>query len=276
MKWHYLKNILSKLGLIRFASSLLGFFNNKYSWQRDIDSNGFKLNFFGTKYGGWSFVDDGSLNNCIIISAGLGEDASFDIEFASKYNARIIFVDPTPRAINHYDQIIDSLGNPSSANYVNNGRQPIKSYDLSNLKEGDFKLVKKALWNKNEILKFYSPLDLDHVSHSISNYQNKYKEDGTFIKVQSITLDKLLDDLKLNKEDVNLIKLDIEGAEIEVLNDCINKGFKPRQILVEFDELRYPSKKVFERVTKTHDLLIKNKYKLLKRKGKSDFLYYRN
>ena len=142
-----LKNILSKLRLLKFVSFLLRFFKKKYSWQSDIDSNGLKVSFFGTKYGGWSFVDDGSLENSIIISAGLGEDASFDIEFASRYNARIIFVDPTPRAINHYDQIIDSLGKPSSENYTNHGKQPIKAYDLSKSKKENFTLVKKALWN---------------------------------------------------------------------------------------------------------------------------------
>ena len=270
-----LKNILSKLGLLKFARFLSRFFKKKYSWQKDIDSNGFKISFFGTKYGGWSFVEDGSLENSIIISAGLGEDASFDIEFASKYNAKIIFVDPTPRAIDHYDQIIDSLGTPSSKNYSNDGKQPIEAYDLSKFKKENFTLVKKALWNKNENIKFYNPVNPNHVSHSISNFQNNYLEDTNFIKVQSITIDKLLNDLKINKEDINLIKLDIEGAEIEVINDCINKGFKPRQILVEFDELSNPSKDVYMRVSGIHDLLIKNKYKLLTRNGISDFLYYR-
>ena len=276
MKRGKLKNILRKLGLLKFVSFLLSFFKKKYSWQTDIDSNGFKIKYFGTKYGGWSFVEDESLENSIIISAGLGEDASFDIEFASKYNARIIFVDPTPRAIDHYDQIIDSLGKPSSKNYTNHGKQPIEAYNLSKFNEENFTLVKKALWNKNEKIKFYNPINPNHVSHSISNFQNNYSKDTSFIKVQSITIDKLLNDLEINKQDITLMKLDIEGAEIEVINDCMNKGFLPRQILVEFDELSNPSKNVYMRVTEIHDLLTQNKYKLLRRDGISDFLYYRS
>ena len=37
--------------------------------------------FLGTDYGGWHFVDL-NLQGTTIISAGLGEDGSFDLEFA--------------------------------------------------------------------------------------------------------------------------------------------------------------------------------------------------
>ena len=40
----------------------------------------------GTEYGGWFFIDDKDLYGTTIISAGLGEDASFDIELINKYN----------------------------------------------------------------------------------------------------------------------------------------------------------------------------------------------
>ena len=117
----------------------------------------------GTEYGGWSFVNEDKLKNCTIISAGLGEDASFDIEFASKYDARII-IDPTPRAIKHYDEIINSLGNSSKTEYLEGGKQPINSYNLINLKKRKFYPFKKALWNKNEKLRFFSPLT-QNMSH---------------------------------------------------------------------------------------------------------------
>lgn len=52
-------------------------------------------------------------------------------------------------------------------------------------------------------------------------------------------------------------------------------GFTPRQILVEFDELHNPSRKAFERVDRTHKLLLENGYKLLYSDGGADFLYYR-
>ena len=72
---------------------------------------------------------------------------------------------------------------------------------------------------------------------SISNYQNNYSNEISSIEVDAVTLDSILYDLKLNSCDIPLIKLDIEGAEIEVLKRCMDIGIFPQQILVEFDEL---------------------------------------
>ncbi len=273
---NFLKNFLKSIKILSLAQKTKSFFRKKHPLQNFKEVKGYNIIFLGTRYGGWNFVDEDNLNNCTILSAGLGEDASFDIEFASKYNAKIIIVDPTPRAIKHYNEIINSLGNPSKTEYVEGGKQRIDSYNLTNVKKENLILVKKALWNKNEKLRFFSPPNVKHVSHSIINYQNQYKKNTNFIEVHSITIDKLLDQLNLNKEDIPLIKLDIEGAAIEVLVDCFSKGFRPRQVLVEFDELAVPSAKTFERVTYINQILIKNNYKLLKKDGKADFLYLKN
>jgi hypothetical protein len=69
----------------------------------------YSLERLGTEYGGWTFIDEKKLYDSTIISAGLGEDASFDVEFAQKYNSRVIIVDPTPRAIQHFEEIKRSL-----------------------------------------------------------------------------------------------------------------------------------------------------------------------
>ena len=44
----------------------------------------------------------------------------------------------------------------------------------------------------------------------------------------------------------------------EILNKINEQTLKPKQILVEFDELTVPSKKGFDRVTKVNKLLIKS------------------
>ena len=43
---------------------------------------------------------------------------------------------------------------------------------------------------------------------------------------------------KYNLGELPLIKMDIEGAETEVLVDFFNKGVYPNQVLVEFDGLQ--------------------------------------
>ena len=222
-------------------TSIFRFFTKKY-WrlkgiprhpiQNTPTSDGYNIIYLGTEYGGWSFVDEDDLNNCTIISAGLGEDASFDVEFASKYNAKVIIIDPTPRAISHFNEIINSLGNLPNMEYVEGGCQPIDAYDLSAITKDKFLLVTKALWNENTSLKFFEPTDPRSVSHSIINYKNNYSDNTKSIEVETITLESLCAEFDINGSDIPLLKLDIEGAEIEVIKKCIEIGITPRQILV--------------------------------------------
>lgn len=230
----------------------------------------------GSEACGWSFVDSGDLHGCIIVSAGLGEDGSFDVEFAQKYEAKVILVDPTPRAIEHFNEICLNFGKPKSQNYISDeGKQPVEAYDLSDLSSENLTLIKKALWNESTELKFYQPVDPRHVSHSISNYQHGYKNDTPFVNVQAITMRELLAELGVEPREIALIKLDIEGAEIEVLTHCMSYGIRPKQILVEFDELNVPSTRGYQRVDQVHQLLCQNGYQMIRTDGQADFLYLR-
>ena len=55
-----------------------------------------ELKCFGSEYGHWCFIEHESLRDCIVISGGVGEDMSFDIDFASEYGAKVILYDPNP------------------------------------------------------------------------------------------------------------------------------------------------------------------------------------
>lgn len=191
---------------------------------------------FGSKYGSWSFLNSKNLYNSTIISCGVGEDISFDIEMMNKFNLSVIFIDPTPRAIEYYDQIVDNIGKNKTKNYSNDGNQPIETYDLSNIKLEKMQLIKKAIWSENLDNKiFYSPKNKNNVSYSFSDFSNNYKKETSHINVMTITYRKLIHDL--NIKSLPLIKLDIEGSETEVIQDLLNNYILPDQILVEFDEL---------------------------------------
>lgn len=248
----------------------------RHSLQDFKTEKGLQLLRLGTEYGGWTFLNGDDLYGCTIVSAGLGEDASFDVEFATKYRARVIIVDPTPRAVQHFRSIVGNVGKPRDVDYVESGCQPIGAYDLSEIKPDQLVLVDKALWNRATVLRFFEPPNREHVSHSIVNYQHGYRDDTSFIEVGTITADDLLARFDLNIKEVAILKLDIEGAEIEVLHDCLNKGIVPKQILVEFDELNCPSEIGFRRVTDMHACLLKNGYRLVHTDGQADFLYIKN
>lgn len=275
-----IKTILKKLlpnGLINFLKKIFSLKKtlliNELNSSLNFKITNEKIIFLGSEYGGWNFLENKNLKNNYIISAGLGEDASFDIDLINKYNCKIILVDPTPRAIEHYKKIMKKKGQSRSKIYNNIGKQEIESYNLQNINNENFILIDKALYNKdNEKLKFFSPLNKLHVSHSINNYQNNYSTDNNHITVNSITLKKILENFKI--KNLEMIKLDIEGAEIEVLQDMIKNEIFPKQILVEYDELKNINETAKKRFFMAHNLLIKNSYNLIKTQSKyPDFLY---
>ena len=50
----------------------------------------------GSDEHGWTLLDKDYLHGSTILSVGLGEDASFDIEFCNRFASKVIIVDPTP------------------------------------------------------------------------------------------------------------------------------------------------------------------------------------
>jgi len=84
-----------------------------------------------------------------------------------------------------------------------------KNIRLNKLK--NIAVVPKALFNKNGKIAF----DLQ------SSGASKISKNG-FLKVETITLGSLIKDFKLNKKKIKLIKLDIEGGELDVIDDLVS------------------------------------------------------
>ena len=195
-----------------------------------------KTIYLGTKYGGWHFLNNANLENSLMVSAGVGEDDSFDIEMINKYKINVVLIDPTPRAIQHIEKIIEALGKSNTEEFLEGGNQPVEAYNLKNISKDDFTFIKKALFNKsNKIIKFFGPPNPSHVSHSISNWQNNFSKNSDYIEVATLRMNDITN--LINNQDINILKLDIEGAEIQVITDLIKSNILPNQILVEFDEL---------------------------------------
>ena len=74
-----------------------------------------------------------------------------------------------------------------------------------------------------------------------------------------------------------MIKLDIEGAEIEVLKNMLDDKIFPTQILAEFDELNKINKIAIDRFKEVHHKLKLENYKLTKTRSKfPNFLYIKH
>jgi FkbM family methyltransferase len=228
----------------------------------------------GTRYGGKSFLDVPSLQGATIISAGLGEDASFDIEFARAYAARVIIVDPTPRSIAYHGKLVAHSGKPATVEPSAAGCLPIESYDMRAVTPEQIPLCAKALWIDEQPQRFFMPPNPEHVSHSIVNFQNDYRDDTAFISVESTTLAALMSDYEIAR--LPLLKMDIEGAEVAVLEHMLSEAVpKPEQICVEFDELARPGPNTRRKYEALDARLRAAGYRCVFYDGYSDYSYAR-
>jgi FkbM family methyltransferase len=233
------------------------------------------LKYLGTPYGGWYFSDKTLSKKPTLLSAGVGEDVSFDIEFLNNYRGKVYFVDPTAKSISHIDKVIENLGKPKSVEFdIKSGNQPIDAYDLSSVQRDDFLLIKKALYNQTDlIIKFFKPLNKEHVSHSISNYQNQFSKKTEYIEVTTTTVENIINQYEIDH--IDILKLDIEGAENQVIPNLLKKKIFPTQILVEFDELTTSFISPYLNALTIFLKLKLNSYNLVKTNQFPNFLFVR-
>ena len=112
-----------------------------------------EIDFLGSKYGGWYFVNRLSLSNSWVISCGVGTDISFDIELMQKYQTKTLFIDPTPEAISHMNSVMNSLGSVKKESYNQHGKQNIAIKHFTNIKYGkqDYNLIILNLITSNHM-----------------------------------------------------------------------------------------------------------------------------
>lgn len=160
--------------------------------------------FIGSSYGGWGVIGNRLGVESVVLSFGIGEDASFDLGLIEKYGCKILAFDPTPR----------------SAKWVK-----------ENISTSKFKLVDKAVSGKKGVIELYLPRDVSHVSASSSSSKHLSE---IAIPVQSVNLAGIIREYELTR--IDLLKMDIEGSEYEVIPDIckLKSRLMPRQLLVEF------------------------------------------
>lgn len=186
---------------------------------------------WGTEYGGWYVPDNYLTENSICYCVGAGEDISFDMALRDNFDCNVITIDPTPRAIKHFNNIQNEY---SKTNQNNPDKWSFLPY---------------GLWIKNNVQKFYVPKNNAHVSHSIVNLQKT----NEFFEAKCKTLKTIMEELK--HSNIDLLKMDIEGAEHEVIKQIFKDKIYPKILLIEFDQ---PCE--IKKMNKTIDLIIKNGY----------------
>jgi FkbM family methyltransferase len=168
----------------------------------------------GTRYGGW-WLDAKCLGqNPLLVDAGLGEDISFSVAFTGRFaGARVCGIEPNPRSL---------------------------TYCRTHRPE-QMEILERALWvNSGDILTFHLPRPeellpkgADGVSGSLLD-SHDYVHGGEQMHVETIDFRSVLSHCGATGCDV--LKLDIEGAEYELLKALCSSGDikMAGQVLIEF------------------------------------------
>lgn len=211
----------------------------------------------GTDYGGWHIPTKNILNKeSIIYSGGVGEDISFDIKLQSKYNCNIYLIDPTIKSIKHFEECKKYFYDKT---FTFTGGIQKDYYDSINNEAPNMDkihYIDKGLWDKKDELKFYKQRNENYVSQSLIN--NMFTSNYDIVNVDSIR--NIMNEQGHSM--IDLLKIDIEGAEIVVLEQMLNDKIYPTYLCIEFDLLRN-NKDTNGNTKKLIDRLISEGYRIL-------------
>lgn len=158
----------------------------------------------GTEYGGWVIAPSVLSPGAVVYSAGVGADVSFDEALLETCAPAVLrLLDPTPGVLDHER--------------------------VAKLEAGPCRVSRHAvaLGGTDGTIRFWPPAREDHVSYSGVHATGREP-----IDVPARTLSSLL--VALGDDHVDLLKMDIEGAEYEVIDDLLAGSIRPGHLLVEF------------------------------------------
>lgn len=164
----------------------------------------------GSDYGGW-FVPTHDLGpNSIVYSAGIGQDISFDKALIARCGCRVYGIDPTP----------------ASVEFV---AQQFKQKVLS----PKFWFEPVGLWDAETQLQFYAPKTRGWTgSYSALNLQGTSEQECISVPVKRLST--------VMRENghtrIDLLKMDIEGAEYRVIDEILERKIPIRWLCIEFDQ----------------------------------------
>ncbi|MER8595864.1 FkbM family methyltransferase [Mesorhizobium sp. M1182] len=163
---------------------------------------------FGSGYGGWDVAGGILDKESIVYSFGVGEDASFDIGLMHRFGMDVHAFDPTPKSIA----------------WVRGQAFPVQ-----------FKLHEYGLADFDGDILFKPPENPSHVSHTILE---RPQTDAQSVSLPVKRLSTIM--RELGHKRIDLMKMDIEGAEYCVIEDLGRTDVRPKQLLVEFHH-RFPA-----------------------------------
>ena len=178
----------------RFTEVSVSFFDNKIKIPDSASSLFLNRELFGLEI--YKFETD--KNNPLIIDCGANIGFSI-IYFKTLYpNSKIIAFEPDQKIFEYL------------------------TYNINSFDFGNIELINKGLWKEKTTLKFYSE-GADGGRIAIENDMNN------IIQIETVKLSKYL-----QNNEVDFLKIDIEGAETEVLFECQDELKNVKNLFIEY------------------------------------------
>jgi len=174
------------------------------------------------------FVLTDSLSKALVYSGGVGKDITFEFALANDYGCRIYLFDPSPTGKN----TIAALGMPTNIYY-----SPV------------------GLAGKDSTVSFGEPVNSLEGSYRLGGEQT--------VEFECRSISSLM--RENGHDQIELLKIDIEGFEYEVIEDIISNRLSIRQIAVEFHDFYKDINRSSTR--KAIRLLKENGYQLIHKRG---------
>lgn len=155
--------------------------------------------YLGSEYGGWTVQPELLSRASIVYSIGVGEDVSFDLALIQRFACEVHAYDPTPKSI-----------------------EWVRAQSLP----PQFKFKSIGLADYDGVARFVLPRP-DYVSFHIGDDQQ-----GQHVECP---VQRLTTMMRAGGHDrIDVLKMDIEGAEYPVIDDLLKSPVRPTQLLIEF------------------------------------------
>jgi len=176
-------------------------FQSVHNFDRETERE-FGIERFGDQDCGWNVIPTLLGKKSIIYCVGCGENISFDLALIEALDCEIYAFDPTPKSLKY----LHSLELPEQ-----------------------YHIYETGLSNFDGSAKFNPPVNPDHVSHTICDRA------ATADRAITVSMKRLSTIMReLGHDTVDLLKIDIEGAEYGVIEDLVKNRVPVRQLCVEF------------------------------------------
>lgn len=158
----------------------------------------------GSEYGGWIVPVDLVPQGAVCYLVGVGEDITFDLGLIARFGCQVYAFDPTPRARQH----------------VSTHAQGVDAFHFYNI----------GVWREDGSIRFYAHANPASTSFSITNLH----QTSAYFEAPCKRLSTLM--REHGHERIDLLKLDVEGAEYEALRTIIEDRLNIGMLFVEYDE----------------------------------------